>query len=244
MLNSYIYEITNTITQEQYIGIRRCEGDIYTDKYKGEDTIISKDFRRYGKKNFVKRVLAVIIDDKMEQDLLDLYMNHSGYKLISECSKEELATKRSTVGAKNGSSRKVICLNTGRTFETITEAADRYNIDISGIIHACNPNHKQVVAGKDENGNYLRWMYYDAYIAEANGEEYDYSANKMGPKTGKTKSVKCIQTNETFDSLQEAAEKYNTSPGSISNSCSQFNSAGKHPDTGQKLYWEYIKKQR
>lgn len=53
MLNSYIYEITKTTTQEQYIGIRRCEGDIYTDKYKGEDTIISKDFRRYGKKTLL-----------------------------------------------------------------------------------------------------------------------------------------------------------------------------------------------
>ena len=60
-MNSYIYEITNVITQEQYIGIRKCLGDIYCDKYKGENTIISKDFRKYGKKNFVKRVLAIII---------------------------------------------------------------------------------------------------------------------------------------------------------------------------------------
>ena len=55
-MNSYIYEITNIITKEQFIGIRRCEGDIYADKYKGEDTFLPKYFRKYGKKNFIKRL--------------------------------------------------------------------------------------------------------------------------------------------------------------------------------------------
>ena len=165
-MNSYIYEITNIKTQEQYIGIRRCIGDVYSDKYKGEDTIISKDFRKYGKKNFVKRVLAVVIDKKIEQDLLDLYMSHSKYRLIKECSKEELSARRSPVDRKNSKSRKVICLNTGEIFESISEAAKKYETDRTGIVHACSPTSEREVAGKGSDGNYLKWQYYDEYLTE------------------------------------------------------------------------------
>lgn len=242
-MNSYIYEITNTITKEQYIGVRKCEGDIYTDKYKGEDTFLSKYFRKYGKKNFIKRVLAVIIDDKMEQSLIDLYMNHSEYKLINESSLEEFKVKRTTVGAKNGASRKVICLNTGEVFDTVTEASKKYNINMTGIIHACNPNSQREVAGKDKNGEYLKWNYYDAYLAESNGEEYDYLANKKGPTVKKTKPVRCIETGEVFNSFKEASEKYSISSASISNSCTTGNHAGKHPVTGAPLKWEYVNKE-
>ena len=169
-MNSYIYEITNVITQEQYIGIRKCLGDIYCDKYKGENTIISKDFRKYGKKNFVKRVLAIIIDEEMEQSLIDLYISHSKYKLIKECSKEELSIRRSSVDRKSSKSRKIICLNTGETFDSISEAARKYKTDRTGIVHACSSTSEREVAGKDSEGNYLKWQYYDEYLAENNGE--------------------------------------------------------------------------
>ena len=61
-MNSYIYEITNNITKAKYIGVRSCECQIEKDKYKGENTVISKDYREYGKKNFSSRVLSVIIN--------------------------------------------------------------------------------------------------------------------------------------------------------------------------------------
>ncbi len=242
-MNSYIYEIINEITKEQYIGVRRCNCDIDKDKYKGENTIISKDFRKYGKKNFSKRILAVAMNKKMENILIELYMNHSKYTLIKECTKEELTIKKSTIGAKNGASRRVICLNTGEIFETISEASKRYNTDSSGIIHSCNPNAKQKFAGRDAHGNLLEWRYYDAYLAEQKGEKYDYDANKKGPKIGKTKPVRCIETGEIFNSIKEASERYGIHSGSISNSCIIFNNAGKHPDTGAPLTWEYVNKE-
>lgn len=169
-MNSYIYEITNIKTQEQYIGIRKCIGDVYSDKYKGEDTIISKDFRKYGKKNFVKRVLAIVVDEKMEQSLLDLYVSHSKYKLIKECSKEELSKRKYSVGRKGGKSRKIICLNTGEVFESISEAAKKYETDRTGIVHACSSTSEREVAGKDSDGNYLKWQYYDEYLVKNKGQ--------------------------------------------------------------------------
>lgn len=187
-MNSYIYEITNTITNEKYIGVRKCEGNIYEDKYKGEDTFISKFYRKYGKKSFVKRVLSVIVDDKMVDELIKLYMKYSDYILIDDKTIAEFKVERTTVGAKNGMARKVICLNTGEIFDTITEAAKKYNANISGIVHACNPNSERTVAGKDKSGEYLRWSYYDVYLAESNGEEYIYTGTKMGPKNKKNNS--------------------------------------------------------
>ena len=38
MSNIYIYKITNLQTENVYIGIREIDGDIKTDRYKGENT--------------------------------------------------------------------------------------------------------------------------------------------------------------------------------------------------------------
>lgn len=239
-MNSYIYEITNNITKAKYIGVRSCECQIEKDKYKGENTVISKDYREYGKKNFSSRVLSVIINDNMKEELLELYLKYGDYIFLEEHEDGNIPTKR-TGKSNSGPSRKVICLNTKEVYNSVTEAAFKCDTNMTGIIHACNPNSNRNHAGKDSDGNPLKWMYYDAYLAELNGETYDYTSNKLGPKTHRTKPVRCKETGEEFDSIKEAAEKYNVYPGSISNSCRAFDSAGKHPDTGQKLYWEYIK---
>ena len=111
---------------------------------------------------------------------------------------------------------------------------------MTGAIHACNPDSKMEAADKDSNGNPLKWMYYDAYLAELNGKVYDYTSNKRGPKTHRTKAVRCVETGEEFSSIKEASEKYNIHSGSISSSCSSFHGAGKHPVTGERLHWEYV----
>lgn len=238
-MNKYIYEIRNIITKESYIGIRECECEIEKDKYKGENTRLSKEFKKHGKKNFHKRVLAIIIKEKMKDELLDLYLNNSKYILLEESSGEEFITKRSSVGARNGASRKVVCLNTEEIFDTITEASKRYGVTKSGIVQCCNPNCKTSFAGKDSNGEPLKWMYHDAYMAQMNGEEFIYSS-KMAPKNVRTVKVRCVETGEVFNSIKEASEKYNIHSGSISNSCLVGNNAGKHPDTGASLSWEYV----
>ena len=60
------------------------------------------------------------------------------------------------------------------------------------------------------------------------------------PKT--TRSVKCIETNKIFPSLQAAAKWCGLKDSSgISAVCNgRQKSAGKHPDTKEKLHWKYI----
>lgn len=242
-MNHYVYEITNSITKDKYIGIRECECDIDKDRYKGENTILLKEFKKYGKKNFSKRILAIVVSNKMKKELFELYLKYSDYILLEENNLGDFTKKRSNTGAKNGASRKVICLNTEEIFDTVTEASQKYNINKTSIIQACNPKYKVTFAGKNKDGEKLKWDYYDAYLAKLNGEEYNYDTSKMSPKKTRTKPVRCIETGEVFNSFKEASEKYSISSASISNSCTTGNHAGKHPVTGAPLKWEYVNKE-
>lgn len=63
----------------------------------------------------------------------------------------------------NGNYRKVICISTGRVFNSIKEAAEFYQLNSkSGIIQCCKGIYKS--SGKDpETGESLRWMYMSDY---------------------------------------------------------------------------------
>ena len=55
------------------------------------------------------------------------------------------------------------------------------------------------------------------------------------------KKIICITTNETFESMKQASEKYNTNYTSICLCCRRKRRyAGKHPVTGEKLEWMYL----
>lgn len=70
--------------------------------------------------------------------------------------------KNKNLGSKNPNAKKIICLNTGNIFECIKDASNYYNINRSSISSCLN--HKKDTAGKDLNGNKLKWCYYDEYL--------------------------------------------------------------------------------
>ena len=63
-------------------------------------------------------------------------------------------------GEKNPMAKKVMCVTTGETFNTIKDASDHYNVSISGISLCCNIKRKS--AGK-LNGVRLQWKYLEDY---------------------------------------------------------------------------------
>ncbi len=73
-------------------------------------------------------------------------------------------------GKDNVGAKSVICLTTGKVFDTITEAAKYYNIENlrSHISCWCNGNKKFNYLGKLQDGTKLVWMYYDEYIKKQN----------------------------------------------------------------------------
>ena len=161
-MNEYIYEITNTVTNQKYIGIRECECEPINDKYKGENTILSKDFRKYGKKNFTKRILGLILSEKNKKALFEIYNNEDKYIFLEEGAQNKIPRTRSDKGGESSSSKKVICLNNGDILDSMVDAANKYGTVRSAISLACNPDSDVKYAGTGENGEKLMWDYYDA----------------------------------------------------------------------------------
>lgn len=67
--------------------------------------------------------------------------------------------------------------------------------------------------------------------------------NQYGKNNPMARAVRCITTDKEFETLKEASEYYKTYSSSIVKSCNNnYYSCGKL-QTGEKLYWEYIKKE-
>lgn len=64
---------------------------------------------------------------------------------------------------------------------------------------------------------------------------------KYGAESSASKKVICINTNEKFNCIKEAGEKYKISKSGICGCCrGRRKSAGKHPITKEKLVWKYL----
>lgn len=75
----------------------------------------------------------------------------------------------------------------------------------------------------------------------------DEHKKHLSENSARSKKVRCLETNEIFDSCKEAALAMNMNESSrthISRVCKSIEStAGKHPVTGEKLHWEYVTEQ-
>ena len=140
---------------------------------------------------------------------------------------------------------KVICLTTNEVFNSIKEASEKYNIKNSCLISACCKKIRNYT-GKLSDGTKLLWMYYTEYLTKNSIPGwYDNYINNFN-FTRKTFKIICITTGKIFDSQTEGGQYYNINIGSISSCCGKkIKSAGKHPETGEKMVWmyydEYIK---
>jgi group I intron endonuclease len=69
MKSFYVYLITNTIINKQYVGSKVCYKDPYNDNYMGSSKYLKEDYKIFGKENFVKEIISV--DYKNETDMLE-----------------------------------------------------------------------------------------------------------------------------------------------------------------------------
>ncbi|SCJ53067.1 NUMOD4 motif [uncultured Clostridium sp.] len=73
--------------------------------------------------------------------------------------------------------------------------------------------------------------------------EKNWMYGKRGVNNPNAKKVFCITTGELFSSIKEAGEKYDIDSTYIIKACKGIQkSGGKHPETGEKMMWEYHKK--
>lgn len=128
-------------------------------------------------------------------------------------------------------SRPVYCFELDETFWGAKEASDKYGILRSSICACCRKTGRHLSAGTHpETGELLHWCYLDEK------DTYIISNHKEHPTS---KKIFCPELNESFWGVTEAKDKYK-----INNISACLNgklkSAGKHPDTGEPLHWEYV----
>ena len=143
-------------------------------------------------------------------------------------------------GAKNPRARKVICLETLKVYDTMTQAQEETGA--TKITDCCKHNYKH----KSSNG--LHWEYYDENLTDDDykailerlvKEEYEnkhHSPSKENRrKTSERSSVSvlCVETGEIFKSIRAACNKYDINPANLCNCCK-----GKKK-TANGYHWKY-----
>lgn len=134
----------------------------------------------------------------------------------------------------NRPGKPVRCINTGEIFISATLAANSLGLfgrSTSVISRACIGKSPY---GKDKDGNPLYWEY-------VTDENHISSNRKETSSFGK--AVRCKNNQKVFNKIVEASiwAGLPYADSRISYACMHPDSyAGKHPETGEKLYWEYV----
>lgn len=122
---------------------------------------------------------------------------------------------------------KIICLDTVQEYYSIIEAKRQTKVSEHSIAQSCK-YHKIL----NTPTIYKRWMYYDEYLEKKdNLPEYKFENGNFSP-------IMCINTGQIFKSINDA--KRWIGKGDIQAVLSgKQNTAGRHPETGEKLLWQY-----
>lgn len=160
-----------------------------------------------------------------------------GHKHTEEWKREN--SKRCK-GANNGHSKKVICLETLKVYDTMAQA--REETGATKITDCCRHYYKH----KSSNG--LHWEYYDDRLSD---EDYKKILQRLIKEQEKNKNkhnteesikrlierssvpVICVETGTIFNSIRDACRAYNLSPSCVCCCCK-----GKSKTAGG-FHWNY-----
>lgn len=265
-----VYMHVNKVNGKKYVGITSesnpqkrwgKNGNRYKATSKKHKSIFYEAIQKYGWDNFDHIILMTglskLMACVMEVSLIKEFKTHVSYgtgynaywggqygSFKIKPSKESLL-KRS--GKNNHTSIKVICLNTGKIYDCMIDAAREYGLSQSCEISiACKG--VQQFSGKDCNGNPLIWMYYNEYI-KLSEDEINDKLNKPILKTN-SHPIICINNGKIFYSADAAAEYGGLTQSSGITRCCQSHTntqsdhirhrAGKDPISGEGLSWMYL----
>lgn len=133
-------------------------------------------------------------------------------------------------------SKKMICLNNFRTFDSLKEGEEIFGISKFYISRCCRGQNKKTVHPITKI-SYV-FLYYENYL-KMNSEEIKKIKKEFIDDIHK--DVICLNTQKIFTYAQLFEEKlYNTR--SVKLACEgELKTTGKDPVTGERLRWKYIK---
>lgn len=248
-MDYYIYLTTNKINNKKYIGQHKGSP---TDSYFGSGTTILKSIAKYGKENFTKEILCFCETreeaDQKEKEYIQLYnaveseefynnaeggMGGDGWRAChrwAEQHPEEASKFWKESGERLQKWRKE---NSEQYYEKCTKPF----IKGSKKWREDNPA-KMIEIMEKVNEAKLKWQ-------EEHPEEHQKQVDewRKAGSDANSKAVECITTGEVFNSISEAARTYGIIQGNISKCLKgERKSAGKHPKTGEKLFWKFAEK--
>ena len=246
-MDYYIYLTTNTINGKQYIGQHKGRPD---DNYFGSGTIILKAIKKYGKENFTKEILCFCETreeaDKKEREYIQLYNAIENKNFYNNAE-----------GGTGGDGWRA-CHRWMQEHPDEAEKIYQENIKRLQQWRKDNPEeYKEKCIKPLLEGNY-KWRQEHPDLVQQNMIQVNQAKEKWQKEHPKehqaqvdkwrqagsianSKAVRCITTGMVFNSISEAGRYYGIPQGNISR-CLLGNrkSAGKDPETGEKLLWEYV----
>lgn len=206
-----VYKHTNLINQKVYIGITKTSPNRRWGS-NGINYRHNKHFysaiQKYGWNNFKHEILFNNLNKedacKIEKQLIfNFNSNNPKYGYNNSIGGELSAlgchfnhTQETKNRLQNFHCKPIICLDTLEIFNSIKMASKKFNIDSKFI--------SQVVNKKQKSCHGLHFLFLNEYDSK---QQYDLS-NKKQP-------IKCIETNQTFNSICECAKQMNLSKGTI-----------------------------
>lgn len=129
---------------------------------------------------------------------------------ISECIRRGNLPQ---TGANGSRAKAVVCIDTDEVFACISDAVEKYNININSIISCCRGRY-QSAAG-------FAWAYLDDFERMTESEISERiaraHADHKRARNPHAKSVLCVDTGEVFACMSDACEKYNIRITCLSN---------------------------
>lgn len=202
-----IYKITNNINGKVYIGRsidvkKRIQMHLNRnyDNYNYVHGDLDRDIAKYGKENFSWTILCLCKKEELDR-FEEFYI-----ALFGSCNSETGYNKKTfdTVPS-NNQERAVIDIDTKEVFSGTSECARQLSISQGDITRVCN-RLSGSISGR-------RFMYLDEYTEKGIIEYIPIENHK------KCKQVKCLETNEIFESAHDAGRKLNLNFRLISSVC-------------------------
>lgn len=221
-----------------------------------KNSLFSRAIKKYGWDSFKHEILAdnlsKIEAEAMERKLIAEYKSDNsrhGYNITSGGPNawwfgKKLSDKhreKSTArlkGETNPHAKRVICLETMEVYGTMAQAQEATGA--TKICDCCRGNYKHRTSGG------FHWAYYDS---NKPSRYYENLLSKMVKEESKKRkmsehnkkkliersivAVMCVETQEVFPSIRDAAKKVGASPSNICNCCN-----GKKKTTAG-FHWQY-----
>lgn len=241
----FIYITTNLINGKQYIGQHY---GLPNDSYLGSGTNFSKAVKKYGKQNFKREILCYTTKDKVDE-LEQYYI--AKYNAVESDQFYNLS-KGGQQGDGWTAARKYWAEHPDEQKEHIekwTQAGKKYWEEhpqeleenkkrLTENAKKWREEHPKEVCQIMKKVNEAREEWQKTHPEEHQKQVDEW---RMAGSIANSKKVRCITTNEVFDSISSAGRAYGIPQGNISKCLKgERKSAGKHPITKEKMLWEFV----